>query len=325
MRETRADTRRALLEALGLHAVLFALLFAGLQWSRDNAANAAAGEPIEAELVDPGALSAAMQRALQREAEPLPEPVPEPVQEPLPAPVPEDIPEPQPQPEPAPAQLPPPVPDPAPVEQERVRRDSPSPEVAKVPREQEQQRKPPPQVDLDAQKRAEEQRRAEQQRVEKQRAQQQRAEQERQRQLEQIGRQREQAARERTRAEMRAQQLADARNVASAGSGTASPAPGNRGTDTGLEARYIAAIQQAIVRQWVRPESVQLGQRCRITIRQLPGGEVADVAVSGACPLDDLGRQSVERAVLKASPLPYAGYESVFNRTLNLNFLAEDR
>lgn len=303
MRETRADTRRALLEALGLHAVLFAVLFAGLQWSRDNAANAAAGEPIEADLVDPGALSAAMQRALRRDAEPLPEPMPEPVDAPLPAPVPEDVPPPQ------PAQLPPPVPEPAPVEQGRVRRDAPSPEVAKVPREQDEQRKPPPQVDLDAQRKAEAQR----------------AEQQRQRQLEEIRRKREQAARERTQAEMRAQQLADATGSATSGSGAGAPAPGNRGTDTGLEARYVAAIQQAIVRQWVRPESVQLGQRCRITIRQLPGGEVADVAVSGACPLDEMGRQSVERAVLKASPLPYAGFESVFNRTLNLNFLAEDR
>ena len=70
---------------------------------------------------------------------------------------------------------------------------------------------------------------------------------------------------------------------------------------------------------------VPLGQRCRITIRQLPGGEVADVAVSGACPLDDLGQDSVERAVLKAQPLPYRGYESVFARTLTLNFEARDR
>ena len=30
MKETRADTRRALLQAMGLHVVLFALMFAGL-------------------------------------------------------------------------------------------------------------------------------------------------------------------------------------------------------------------------------------------------------------------------------------------------------
>ena len=304
MRETRTDTSRALLQALGLHVVLFALMFAGLHWTRAPSVEPAAGEPIEADLVDPNALSAAMQRALARDAEPLPEPVPdaerEPVDAPLPEPVPEEIRAPQPE------QLPAPVPDPAPVEQERVQR-APAPQVAEVPREQEQRRQRPEQADLDAQR-------------------QQQAEREKQRQIEELGRKREQAARERTQAEMRAQQLADARSPAAASQANARSAPaGNRGVDEGLQARYVAAIQEAIVRQWVRPESVQLGQRCRLTIRQLPGGEVADVSVSGVCPLDALGRQSVERAVLKASPLPYAGYESVFNRTLNLNFLAEDR
>ena len=123
---------------------------------------------------------------------------------------------------------------------------------------------------------------------------------------------------------MRAQQLADAR-AQTPGASPASPPPGNRGTDPGLLAQYTAALQQAIVRQWTRPESVQLGQRCRISIRQLPGGEVVDVTIAPSCPFDALGRQSVERAVLKASPLPYAGFESVFDRNLTLNFVAEER
>ena len=67
-----------------------------------------------------------------------------------------------------------------------------------------------------------------------------------------------------------------------------------------------------------------LGQRCRLTIRQIPGGQVIDVQVQPSCPYDELGRRSVEAAVLKAQPLPYAGFESVFNRTLNLNFEARD-
>jgi colicin import membrane protein len=33
----------------------------------------------------------------------------------------------------------------------------------------------------------------------------------------------------------------------------------------------------------------------------------------------------VEAAVLKAQPLPYAGFETVFNRTLLLNFEAQDQ
>lgn len=299
MRETRADTRMALLQALGLHVLLFALMFAGLRWSQHNVAEAAQGDPIEADLVAVSDLSASMQRALQRAPKAQPAPPPEPEKpEPLPEPVPDEVPTP-----PQPKELPPPVPEPAPVEQEKVQRDAPSPQIAKVPREQEQKRKQPDQAELDAKKEAEQERKKQQQ-------------------LADIRKQREQAARERSMAEQRAQQLADARTP---GTSTAPPPPGNRGTDPGLQAKYAAAIQQAILRQWVRPETVPLGQRCRISIRQLPGGEVVDVTVSPSCPYDALGRQSVERAVLKASPLPYAGFDTVFNRNLDLNFVPEDR
>lgn len=299
MKQTRADTWVALLQALVLHVLLFALMFAGLRWSQRNVAEAAQGDPIEADLVAVSDLSASMQRALQRapKAQSAPPPASEEI-EPLPEPVPDTVPPP-----PQPKALPPPVPEPAPVEQEKVQRDAPSPEVAKVPREQEQKRRQPDQAELDAKKQAEQER-------------------EKQRQLAEIRRLREQAARERSMVEQRAQQLADARNP---GPSTAPPPPGNRGTDPSLQAKYAAALQQAILRQWIRPETVALGQRCRISIRQLQGGEVVDVDVSSSCSYDAAGRQSVERAVYKASPLPYAGFETVFNRNLDLNFVAEDR
>lgn len=297
MKQTRTDTWMALVQALLLHAVLFALMFAGLRWSQRNVAEAAQGDPIEADLVAVSDLSASMQRALQRAPKAQPAPPPEPdMPDPLPEPLPEAAP-------PQPKVLPPPVPDPAPVEQEKVQRDAPSPQVAKVPREQEQRRKQPDQAELQARQQQEQARQKE-------------------RQLAELRRLREQAARERSLAEQRAQQLAEART---AGTATAPPPPGNRGTDPSLQAKYAAALQQAILRQWIRPETVPLGQRCRISIRQLQGGEVVDVDVSGSCPYDAAGRQSVERAVYKASPLPYAGFEAVFNRNLDLNFVAEDR
>jgi membrane protein involved in colicin uptake len=59
MKETRADTRTALLQALAVHVVLFALMFAGLNWTRSAVPEAAQGEVIEADLVDPSALSSA--------------------------------------------------------------------------------------------------------------------------------------------------------------------------------------------------------------------------------------------------------------------------
>ena len=67
-----------------------------------------------------------------------------------------------------------------------------------------------------------------------------------------------------------------------------------------------------------------LGGICRLIIRQLPGGEVIDVEVSSPCAYDEQGRASIEKAVLKAQPLPYQGFEAVFQRNLTLNFIAED-
>ena len=288
MKETRADTRTALLQALGLHAVLFALMFAGLNWTRSNVAEAAHGEVIEADLVDPSALSAAMRSALLREPVQPPPPVEQPVVEPEPQPLPEPIVEPEP---------PPPVPEPAPVEQERVQRDAPSPDVAKVPKEQDEKRKQPEQVDLDAQK---------------------------QKALAEIRRQRELAAKERTQAEMRAQQLADARASQTDAASPASPPRGNPNSRSSNQAAYIVALQDAILRQWTRPESVKLDDVCQVLIRQIPGGEVVSVEIAPSCPYDALGRRSVEAAILKASPLPYAGVEDAFIRDPVLKFRARD-
>ena len=288
MKETRADTRTALLQALGLHAVLFALMFAGLNWTRSNVAEAAHGEVIEADLVDPSALSAAMRSALQREPVQPPPPVEQPIVEPEPQPLPEPIVEPEP---------PPPVPEPAPVEQERVQRDAPSPDVAKVAKEQDEKRKQPEQVDLDAQK---------------------------QKALAEIRRQRELAAKERTQAEMRAQQLADARASQTDAASPASPPRGNPNSRSSNQAAYIVALQDAILRQWTRPESVKLDDVCQVLIRQIPGGEVVSVEIAPSCPYDALGRRSVEAAILKASPLPYAGFEDAFIRDPVLKFRARD-
>ena len=291
MKESRADNNVALLQALGLHVVLFALMFAGLHWTRSPMAEAAHGEVIEADLVSVSDLSASMQRALRRDPEPLPKPIVEP--EPVP---PEPDPLPEVLPEPPVEELPPPEPDPAPVEQEQVQRDADSTQVAKVDREQEEKRVKPEQAELDAARR-----RAEA--------------------LAEIRRQRALAAQERSMAEQRAQQLNDARTTSAT---PTRPPPGNPDSRSIENAQYQVALKNAILRQWTRPESVRLGQECQVLIRQIPGGEVVSVEISPSCPYDEQGRRSVEAAVLKASPLPYAGFEDVFVRNPTLKFRAED-
>ncbi len=293
MKQTRADTSIALMQAIGLHVLLFVLLFAGLKLSRDVPMQAAQGDPIEADLVTVSDLSASMQRALQRK--PVEQALaPTPVTEPLPTPI-EEPPTP-----PKLTELPPPVPDPAPIEQEKVQRDAVTPATTKVQQEQEEKRRKPEQAELDSQKQELSAR---------------------DKLLQEIRKQRELAARERTMAEQRAQQLADARTNSAPPS---RPPPGDPNSRLRKSASYQVALMNAILRQWTRPDSVKLGQTCEVLIKQIPGGEVVSVQVSPGCPYDDLGRRSVEAAVMKASPLPYAGFEDVFVRDPVLKFRAED-
>src|SRR5690554_3103843 len=310
---------RAIAWALVVHVLVVAILLLSplLNWDPDRIS--VAGSPSMEAVLD---VSSADQRAVERALAIEPEPLPEPVVQPLPDPVLEEVVPPPPQPLPAPLPEEAPVepqptpqarvPEPAPVDQEEVRRDG-ELERARVQREQEEKRRQE-QIDLTERKRQEE------------------AEQKRrlaQQQLEKIRAEREKLEREQRQSQQRLQQIADreARQASQQSQQSASPPPppGNQGVDSGLSARYAAALQEAILRNWTRPDTVAIGQRCRIVIRQIPGGEVVEARVDPSCPYDELGRRSVEAAVLKAQPLPYVGFESVFQRTLTLNFQAQDR
>lgn len=309
MRETRADTARAVTFALLLHAALFVLLFFGLWWTRSPESASVAGSPVSAGITAASDLSAAVQRSLAEQPEPLPLP-PEPVQEAV-------TPPPQPEPEPSPQEevVPPQpvaqerVPEPAPVEQEKVDRNAVSEQTRQ--REQEEKRRQE-QIDLTERKRQQESeqkyRLAQQQLDEK---------------IRKIQKQREQAAHDADLAEQKLKQLADARAQSAAQAATqsdAGPPPGNNGADDALLGQYVLAISRAVESNWTRPDNIPPGATCRIVITQLPGGEVIDAQVDPGCPYDDLAKRSVEAAVLKAQPLPYAGFESVFRRRLNFNF-----
>ena len=301
MRETRADTTQAFVYAVALHALLFALMYFGLWWTRSSTPQESWGVPVEAEVIDANALSPSLQRALKREAVKPPPPPPAPKEDPLPEPVPEETP-PPPQPQ-AQEKLP----EPDAVDQEEVRADAVSPDTRLREQDAKQRQQ---QVDLDEQKRQEQ-------------------EQQRQRdiqaQLQKIQAERAKAKRQADLAAQKLQQIADFKaQQASDAAASASPPPGNPNADSALKSRYAAALTQAIRSNWSRPDNVPLTVRCVINITQLPGGKVIDVQVSPSCPYDALGKRSVEAAVLKAQPLPYAGFESVFSRELKLNFQAED-
>ncbi|PIV35676.1 MAG: hypothetical protein COS34_02695 [Lysobacterales bacterium CG02_land_8_20_14_3_00_62_12] len=157
-------------------------------------------------------------------------------------------------------------------------------------------------------------------------------ERERQQQLDDIRRQREQAEKnrqleeqklaqlqnqsrqseldkQRDQEQQRLQQLAD----------EAAQRAGNEGVDDSLLAHYKLAMQNQIVPQWLRPDTVAT-VRCKVRIVQIVGGEVLSATVLSPCQADEVTRRSMEAAVLRAQPLPYRGFESVFQRQIDFNF-----
>ena len=307
--------------ALGLHVLVALLFWMAWWWSPQRHVEPAAGSPvIEASLVMSPADVAAAQRRAEDAPKPEPEPLPEPVTELAPE---ETVPPPQPLPEPRPqdAVVAPQqqaqefIPEPDTVDQDAARRDAIAREKAE--KEQEERRRQE-QVDLteerEKQKAAENQRRLAAQ-----------AEDEKQKKLADLRRQREQAARQAELAEQRLRQLQQVQQRQTAAATPSQGTPGQGGTSEDLTAKYAAAIQQAVLNQWIRPDTVPLGQRCRVSIQQIPGGEVINVEVLPGCPFDEAGRRSLEAAVLRAKPLPYRGFESAFQRNLTLKFEAQDR
>ncbi|MEO8306807.1 MAG: cell envelope integrity protein TolA [Pseudomonadota bacterium] len=82
---------------------------------------------------------------------------------------------------------------------------------------------------------------------------------------------------------------------------------------------YIAQITAKIERNWTRPANAQAGLNCEVRVTQVPGGTVTGVRVE-RCNGDESVRGSIERAVLKASPLPLPSDPALFERILVVTF-----
>ena len=91
----------------------------------------------------------------------------------------------------------------------------------------------------------------------------------------------------------------------------------------GLNNQYAALIQQQIERNWNRPPSAHAGLECEIRVAQSPNGVVLSAQV-GNCNGDAAVKQSIEAAVLRASPLPPPPDPRLFQRNLILVFRPSD-
>jgi colicin import membrane protein len=134
-------------------------------------------------------------------------------------------------------------------------------------------------------------------------------EKERERILKQLAKVRAESAKAQRQANLeqqKAQQLADLRKAKAQNAENVPVAKqamtGQAGTDTNA---YSAALQNAIQPNWLRPDNIPVGVVCPVEIVQIPGGQVISAKVLPSCPFNDVGRHSVEAAVLRCSPLPY--------------------
>jgi colicin import membrane protein len=230
---------------------------------------------------------------------PPPKPAPmQPAPEPEPPP-PEPQPEPEPEPEPPPPEdLGPPKPDPAEVER-RLEEER----VAAEKAEQEKQAR------LDAERKEAERIEAEKQAAARVAAEKVAAEKraaEKKRAEEAARKAAEEKAREAREAELRRSLEAEERVNAARNSEEA--------------ARWHSQIVNRITRAWIRPPSAVAGVNCVVLVAQVPGGEVTSVRVDSCNPNDAALRESVEAAVLRASPLPTPPPGVPFERNLRLIF-----
>ena len=86
---------------------------------------------------------------------------------------------------------------------------------------------------------------------------------------------------------------------------------------------YIFAIKQRVTSKWYQQDGLR-EQRCRIQVIQAPNGTVLDVKSSTSPTCVEQMRESVEKAVYRADPLPEAPSREVFERNIVITFCTPD-
>lgn len=86
-----------------------------------------------------------------------------------------------------------------------------------------------------------------------------------------------------------------------------------------LLAQYVGQIQRKVAMNWNAPASMTAGWSCEIMVEQNRFGEVQNVRTK-QCSGSEAFKSTVERAVRKASPLPEAPNNDVFEKKLNFIF-----
>lgn len=88
---------------------------------------------------------------------------------------------------------------------------------------------------------------------------------------------------------------------------------------------YVKAVNEAIYPQWAGASyspNLQPDATCTARIVQMPDGELLSVDILPGCQFGSEGQANVIYAVRRSSPLPFRGYESVFQREISMTFHA---
>ena len=286
---TKGSWRAYALSILLHSAIIAAAVFGWFSWK--HRAPPVATIAIEATVVD--------ERDLKGVA---PKPKPEP-------PPPEPVPEPTPEPEPAPVEEQgPPKPDPAELErkeaerlaQEKQQKEEQEKKAALELKEHEEAER------VEAEKQAAAKAAAEKATAEKAAAEKKAAEKKR--------------AEDAAAAKKAAEEKARAAREAELRRALEAEEKGNAARNSDDAMRWHAQITAKIARAWIRPPSARPGITCIVSVTQVPGGEVTAVQVSSCNPDESALRESVEAAVLRASPLPTPPAGVPFERNLELTF-----
>ncbi len=116
------------------------------------------------------------------------------------------------------------------------------------------------------------------------------------------------ARRKQQEAEMRQQMLEEERRLAKQSE-----------ENQRLLVKYIAQIQRKVEKNWNAPAAMTAGWSCEIMVEQNRFGDVQSVEMK-QCTGSDAFKSTVERAVRKASPLPEAPNNEIFEKKLNFIF-----
>lgn len=160
-------------------------------------------------------------------------------------------------------------------------------------------------------------------------------EEERRRQLEEIRKQRDQAEKDRQKAEadlkkVQAQQqkedLVRQLEAEAKAKREAEVSAALRGTvaTEDLLAQWRNAVRQAIEQQWNLPTGTPAKLECGVRITAVKGGTVVFRTVTQPCQLPVELQQTLLDAVDSADPLPYVGFESVFQTQIPIIFVTPE-